>query len=596
MNDDIISRKAIAQVLADYRVQYRAHPFLTGFGFSLPAIGDTLNYLVPPLIVASIIDRFVATENIVLSEIWWQIALFGGVWLTGEACWRAGMHALFRLQERSQYSLGVLAFQRLMQRDYAFYANTFVGSITKKTFAYVRSFEMFTDTLAFNIMSHAIPLIVAFIVLWRYSPLLPVTLVSLLAIGVLIAYPIIKRRARLVALRHDAGSKVAACLSDAITNVLAIKSFAHERAEQKTFGAYVEDFTKKYKKAGDYANLRLFAALSPIYVLTNVCGLILAIFFAQKLSLQPGAIVVIFTYYAYITGIFWQINVIYRNIESSISEAGEFTQLLIEEPAVRDELDARALRVSKGRIEFDQVSFRYEDAAPKEQSLLKNFCLDIKENERVGLVGPSGGGKTTITKLILRFIDLQSGSITIDGQDIRMVTQESLRGAISYVPQEPLLFHRSLAENIAYGSEGSSRAEIIRAARLAHADEFIEELPKKYNTLVGERGIKLSGGQRQRIAIARAILKDAPILVLDEATSSLDSESEKYIQEGLWELMKDKTAVVIAHRLSTIKHLDRIIVLDRGVIVQEGTHSELIRKKGLYKTLWSLQSEGFLTS
>ena len=225
---------------------------------------------------------------------------------------------------------------------------------------------------------------------------------------------------------------------------------------------------------------------------------------------------------------------------------------------------------------------------------MKDFNLAIKSNQKVGLVGPSGGGKTTITKLLLRFIDLLSGKIEIDGQDIHAVTQASLRKAISYVQQEPLLFHRSLMENIAYGKTDATEAEVIEASKLAQADEFIRSLPQGYHTLVGERGVKLSGGQRQRVAIARAILKKSSILILDEATSSLDSESEKYIQAGLVELMKNKTALVIAHRLSTIKHLDRIVVLDQGKIVEDGTHDELISKGGLYAKLWGHQSGEFL--
>ena len=218
------------------------------------------------------------------------------------------------------------------------------------------------------------------------------------------------------------------------------------------------------------------------------------------------------------------------------------------------------------------------------------FNLEIPKQQKVGLVGPSGGGKTTITKLLLRFIDPQTGNILFDGQNISNVTQKSLREAVSYVPQEPLLFHRSLFENIAYSNDEATEADVIRAAKIAHADDFINQLSDKYNTLVGERGIKLSGGQRQRVAIARALLKKAPILILDEATSALDSESEKYIQEGLWKLMENKTAIVIAHRLSTIKHLDRIIVLDNGKIVQDGTHNELIKQTGLYAKLWNHQS------
>ena len=225
---------------------------------------------------------------------------------------------------------------------------------------------------------------------------------------------------------------------------------------------------------------------------------------------------------------------------------------------------------------------------------MDNFHLDIKPGEKIGLVGPSGGGKTTITKLLLRFMDIQDGSITIDGQDIAAISQQDLRSYIAYVSQEPILFHRSLYDNIRYGKLGATKHEVLAAARHAHADEFIDSLPEGYETLVGERGVKLSGGQRQRIAIARAMLKDAPILVLDEATSALDSESEVLIQDALWKLMESKTALVIAHRLSTIQKMDRIIVLDKGSIVEQGTHTELINQKGVYAKLWAHQSGGFL--
>jgi len=220
--------------------------------------------------------------------------------------------------------------------------------------------------------------------------------------------------------------------------------------------------------------------------------------------------------------------------------------------------------------------------------------LQIKPGERIGLVGVSGSGKTTLTKLLLRFADVEKGEITIDGQNIKKVTQESLRKNIAYVPQETSLFHRSIAENIAYGKPDASQAEIEHAAKLANADEFIKDLPNGYETLVGERGVKLSGGQRQRIAIARAILKDAPILVLDEATSALDSESEALIQGALKELIKDRTSIVIAHRLSTVMNLDKIIVLKDGKIAEAGSHTELLKKGGAYARLWSRQSGAFL--
>jgi ATP-binding cassette subfamily B protein len=261
---------------------------------------------------------------------------------------------------------------------------------------------------------------------------------------------------------------------------------------------------------------------------------------------------------------------------------------------VQDKPITQPSHISAGAITFSGVSFQYHDAGSSSEQLLENFSLQIAAGEKIGLVGPSGGGKTTITRLLLRFMDIQGGAIVIDGQDIRDIKQRDLRQAISYVPQEPLLFHRSIKDNIRYGKPGATNAEVIAAAEKSFAHEFITTLPQGYDTLVGERGVKLSGGQRQRVAIARAMLKDAPILVLDEATSALDSASERVIQKALWELMNHKTAVVIAHRLSTIQKMDRILVLDEGAIVEQGTHASLLAQGGLYAQLWSHQSGGFI--
>ncbi len=593
MQKETITKQAVRQVLLDYWRQYKKNPWNTGIGFLLPAIGSIFIFFIPPLIIARLVNIFVANKKIELSTATNYIIFFGVAWLVGEILWRIGEHFIIKLETNGINNLAKTAFHKLTERDYTFYTNNFVGSLTKKGLAYTRSFEAFTDTLIFNVVSRVFPLIFAVIILWRYSFWIPLVLVVGFTIALLIAFPIIRRRSKLVALRHNANSKLSGRLSDTSTNILTVKSFAKENYEEKIYGEYVNDFTNKYKKAADYNNRRLNIVISPLYVLINVAGLIIAVFFAQKLNLQVGSIIVVFSYYAQISEIFWDINNVYRRVESSISEAAEFTQLFTEPADILDIPNAKKLNITKADIQFLNVGFRYNNQSEK-ISFLNNFNLEIKSKQKIGLVGLSGEGKTTITKLLLRFMNIQSGSITIDGQDIDKVTQSSLREAIAYVPQEPLLFHRTLFENIAYGKENSTKEEIIKAAKIAHADEFIVQLPNGYDTLVGERGIKLSGGQRQRVAIARALLKQAPILVLDEATSSLDSESEKYIQEGLLKLTKDKTTLVIAHRLSTIKHLDRIIVLDQGNIVEDGTHNELIKQKGLYAKLWSHQSGGFL--
>ena len=286
----------------------------------------------------------------------------------------------------------------------------------------------------------------------------------------------------------------------------------------------------------------------------------------------------------------WTINHILRRVNRAFGDASEMVSIL-DLPYIVDDKTDKPLQVKDGAIDVSHISFQHDEQKTK---LFDDFNLEIPAGKSIGLVGVSGSGKTTLTKLLLRFADVNEGGIFIDGQDIRDVTQKTLREAIAYVPQESSLFHRSVFENIAYGRPDATDEEVYEAARLANADEFIADLPNGYDTLVGERGIKLSGGQRQRIAIARAILKDAPILVLDEATSALDSESEAAIQEALANLMEGRTSIVVAHRLSTIAGLDEIVVLKDGEIVEQGSHKELLAKKGEYAKLWSRQSGAFL--
>jgi ATP-binding cassette subfamily B protein len=282
-----------------------------------------------------------------------------------------------------------------------------------------------------------------------------------------------------------------------------------------------------------------------------------------------------------------------QRINRALGDAAQMTQILDEPRLVEDAPDASELAVTDGAIDFEHLGFRYHDAA-EDDRVFDDLTLHIPAGQRVGLVGRSGSGKTTLTKLLLRLDDVQDGRVLVDGQDISRCTQQSLRRQIAYVPQEALLFHRSIRENIAYGRPDATEEQIREAARQANALEFIDRLPQGMDTMVGERGVKLSGGQRQRIAIARAILTDAPILVLDEATSALDSESEALVQQALERLMHGRTSIVVAHRLSTVASLDRIVVLSNGKIVEDGTHAELSRAGGEYERLWDRQTGGFL--
>jgi ATP-binding cassette subfamily B protein len=287
----------------------------------------------------------------------------------------------------------------------------------------------------------------------------------------------------------------------------------------------------------------------------------------------------------------WEFNRIYRNLEGALTDAAQFTELLLDPPCVVDVEAPEAFRPAHYGVSFRDVSFRYSASQPW---LFERFNLTIAPGAKVGLVGRSGGGKTSLTRLMLRFSDLDSGEIVIGGQSIDRVPQAALRAVIGYVPQDPSMFHRTIADNIRVGRPGASDAEVHRAAELAHAAEFIQALPHGFRTLVGERGVKLSGGQRQRVAIARAILKDSPILLLDEATSALDSESEALIQDALLTLLAGRTAIVIAHRLSTVKRMDELIIMERGRVAERGPHEALLARNGIYAALWGHQSGGFL--
>ncbi len=562
-------------------------------GFLMPGLGSILTYYVPPLIVAKILVEFSQKSNPQLSQFIPYILLFAVVWSLGEIFWRIGLHFTIRSETRGMERLYNQAMGFLFEKDLGFFHNNFAGSLTKKVTSYSRKYEDLMDTLMFNIASNYLPLPFVVVILWHFSPWIVLGLFGLLALTALAVFPLIKIRQKIVAARETASNVAAGYVADMIGNIDTIKSFAHEDYEMKTHKQKVADYIKKAKQSWDFQNLKIDVTTSPLYVLTNVIGLALAIWIGKSHGASSmEAVFVTFTYYAGVTRIVWEFNQVYRNIESAITEGAQFTELLLEEPALKDSVQPKKFKVEKGAIAFNNVHFRYSDSAGN--NLFEELNLQIVPGEKVAFVGHSGGGKTTITRLLLRFMDINSGEILIDGQNIAEVSQRELRSAIAYVPQEPAMFHRTLADNIRYGKLDAGEAEVKKAAKLAHADEFIKGLSLGYETLVGERGVKLSGGQRQRIAIARAILKNAPILVLDEATSALDSESEHYIQDALWKLMKGKTTIAIAHRLSTIQRMDRIVVLDNGKIAEQGSHKELIEKGGIYAHLWARQSGGFL--
>ena len=556
----------------------------------LPGLGMILITYIPTLIVASVITKF-STETPSLKLIMPYLLLFAGVWMLGELLWRIAIHLLNINDSKGIKQLYVNGLDELLRKDIGFFHNNFAGSLTKKTIGYAKNYELFSDTLAFNIFANILPIFFAVIVLWHFTPWLVFILLTRMAVVIAMLVPRIKRRQVLVADRENASNIMAGHIADVIGNMEAVQAFAHESFEAKHHYKYVSDYTTKAKKSWDYHNLKIDLVISPLYVLINVIGLAVAILIGGSTA-NITAVFVTFSYYAYITRVLWEFNRIYRNLEGSITEAAQFTELLLDEPDIKTNKSLIPLTADIGKIEFKNVSFKYKDG---NETLFENLNLSIKPGERIALVGHSGSGKTTVTKLLLRFKEINKGELLIDGQDISTRTLNSLRNAVSYVPQESVMFHRTIADNIRYGMLDATDDQVIEAAKKANAHEFIEKLSLGYKTYVGERGVKLSGGQRQRIAIARALIKDAPILVLDEATSALDSESEKLIQDALWELMKNRTAIIIAHRLSTIQKMDRIIVLDNGKVVEQGTHQQLLKSKvGIYANLWHHQSGGFM--
>lgn len=592
MELDERQRRALRLGIRHYIRQFWMDKRFTLSSILFSGFGNILVFYVPPLVVGKFLQKYSGQPIPDLSVILPYLLAFSGFWLVGEVFWRLAFHTMIRAEIRAIGRLYKDGLRQLLDKDLSFFHENFAGSLTKRTIAYAKNYEGIFDTFVFNVTASFIPLIFVFYVLWQFSPFIAIGLVLwVISVAFFIA-PFIKRRSKMVAVREIASNKLSGYIADVYTNIDAVRTYGREDFEMSRHELNTDDLMKKSKQSWDYNNQRIDVLVSPIFVLTNLFGLIFAILIAKKTGTSIETVFVTFSYYSLFTRVMWEFNNIYRRMESGFSEVTQYAELLLEEPKVTDIAKPLPIKVKTGSLEFKDVTFQYQEN--KKDELFENLNLSIKSGEKIGLVGHSGGGKSTLVKLILRLMDINGGQILIDGQDISKVRQRELRRHIAYVPQDPVMFHRSISDNIRYGKLSANEDEIAKAANDSHSSEFIKELPEKYETLIGERGVKLSGGQRQRVAIARAMLKNAPILLLDEATSALDSESEKYIQDALWKLMENKTAIVIAHRLSTIQRMDRIIVMENGEIVEEGNHKELLEQKGIYAELWKHQSGGFL--
>lgn len=586
--DDELTKKTLAIYLNEIR---KEKWLVIRFSVIIP-FSHFLYLVLQPLLISLILQSLFTNP----SDINTPLALVGAmivVSIVTIACNQYGFERLFNHEERATTALTELAMRKLLAHSHGFFADRKVGSIAGDVNTFTRSYMSVMDGVFLSASSVIVNFVSSLIIIAIISPVLLLPLTGLTAMVVYQSLSSIKQRATYRNQRKSLQSKLFGTIADILSNQALVRIFSRQDDE-------VSRTLKERRRIEQVASkeIDILQRLSSVRQITvfsfQIAIILLSIFLFNSSAIGVAAMVFTVTYLGRITGSMFNITAIIRQFEQAFLDAAKITEIIDKVPDINDSTSAKDITVEQGSVELKNVVFSYPENKTRLEKIFDGLTLSIPAGQRVGLVGHSGGGKTTLGNLLLRYVDIDSGSIYIDGQNIAHVTQSSLRRSIGFVPQDPFLFHRSLRDNIAYGKPDATDEQIIEAAREAHAMEFIERLPDGLGTVVGERGIKLSGGQRQRIAIARAILKDAPILVLDEATSALDSESEKLIQEALTKLMRSRTSIVIAHRLSTISKLDRIIVLDNGQIVEDGPHDELIAKRGLYAKLWAHQTGGFI--
>jgi len=479
------------------------------------------------------------------------------------------------------------AFHRVQRFSSDWHANSFAGSTVRKITRGMWALDSLNDVILMALMPSLVMLVGTTVMLGLFWPVmgLVVGVGSVVYIAVTVSLSTLWV-APAASLANAWDTRMGGALADAISCNVVVKGFGAEDREEERLGHVVDKWRRRTSRTWNRGTLNGTIQQAMLWVLR--CSIIGAgLLLWASGAANAGDVTFVITTFLVLQGYLRDIGQHVRNLQRAVNDMEELVALGDQPLGIEDKAGARPISISKGGIVFEHVDFHY---GAHLKPLYRDLSVTITPGEKVGLVGHSGSGKTTFVKLIQRLHDVSGGRIAIDGVDIREVQQASLRRQIAIVQQEPVLFHRSLAENIAYGRPGATRAEIVAAARLANAHDFIERLPKGYETLVGERGIKLSGGERQRVAIARAFLSDARVLILDEATSSLDSESEKLIQEAMERLMVGRTTIIIAHRLSTVRALDRLLVFDAGKVVEEGTHEQLVKLQGgIYRRLFERQ-------
>jgi len=529
-----------------------------------------------------------ATLALMLDNLKQVAIIYAGIWLS----WRLLEIAIIPLDGGGVNLLEKRCFEVLKKQKYVFFENSFSGSLIKQANRFSRSFEIIMDWFLFQFFMNIVAIGIAFAIFYQQQPEFACYFLIWVTLFVTwnIVYSVWKLRFDKAVAQAD--STVGGAYSDAISNIFVVKSFAMEAIEQARINQ-ASDFVYRKKKI---AWILMFFSFAVQGLMTFGMELLLVYLMIQNWktgNFQVGEFVLFQSIMIMLIQRLWEFGRNFRNFFTALADASEMADVFRQEDVEVDPANTQALTITHGAIDFNNICFTYNEENSRQTQLFENFSLHIKAGEKVALVGQSGSGKSSLTKLLFRFLDPQTGSIRFDGLDAKAFTLSSLRQQISMVPQQPDLFHRSIRDNITLGAD-ISEAQLLDVAAKSHCLEFIKDLPDQFDTLVGERGVKLSGGERQRIAIARAFLENAPIVVLDEATSALDSITEQQLQTAIFELIKNKTTLVIAHRLSTILSMDRIIVLEKGKIIEQGTHPQLLAKQGKYYAMWQHQSGAFL--
>lgn len=586
MKEKVSSKRVIKFMLELWHIS----PWLTSMMLVIQIIAVFTSSVIAPIFVSKLLSG-ISNGTVNLDNTTWLLIGYIITLLLAEVIlFRIVIALNYITESKMQAEIDVRLFKHLTDKSVTFHSNKMSGGLVSNFNKLIGMIERFWDTITWDMLPTFVTIVSVSVALsfiyWQYA-------IILATLSIVIIFIIIKTQSKMAPISKavaEQSSIRTAYMADAISNISAIKAYSREDDELKHFTDIVNQYRKAQLREMKSVVL-ITGTFSIMMIITNICAFIAAILAIQYHFTNIGSIYLVIVYTMNVSNQVWKVAGSTRSYIRIIGESSPMIETLDSEVEVKDPVKPIKPNISNGKIEFNNVEFSHEQA---KSPIFKNFSLIINPGERVGLIGKSGSGKTSLTRILLRFSDIEEGAIYIDNQDISKLKQTDLRNNIAYVPQEPVLFHRSIKDNIAYGRPNATDEEIREAAKKANALDFIEILKDGFDTLVGERGVKLSGGQRQRIAIARAILKDAPVLILDEATSALDSENERLIQDAFDKLMKNRTSIVIAHRLSTISKLDRIIVLDDGQVIEEGTHDELINLKGTYAKLWSHQSGGFI--